>query len=266
MLSACRAQRPPEGQNEDRIQPWVRHQGPQALEGCRQLARAGREQKRLTESTDVRCYPDKKDPDTEKVLHKDTRGKAWLKTWRDRLIREAKLKANVVNCRTTVYDYSLDFIRMKELSGSVTTDGYRCYQKHLLGTELGGTPMCEVTPRLVQDWEGSLLENGLHANTVSHIHVFLKMVFTRARKIGDLPANPFDLVETPKRRKRPANSLTRANGKYFLSSPKSESSSRSIPFGCPSRRCSPRGAGRCSATAGSSASSGTRDSMSRAMR
>ena len=184
-----------------------------------------------------------------------------------------------------------DYIDLKEASGAIlasTADSYRWYAKHLLGTELGKTPISEVTPRQVQEFERDMIRDGYGQVTVSHTHVLLKTVFIRARRAGDVPSNPFDLVDAPKRVRKPVNSLdargvrvvnealsgmtdpfstavllalmtgmcegeicalrwqdvdrvgrkirvahalSRANGTFVLSTPKTQTSMRSIPYG-----------------------------------
>ncbi|MCI1431297.1 MAG: site-specific integrase, partial [Atopobiaceae bacterium] len=169
-----------------------------------------------------------------------------------------------------------------------TADGYRWYAKHLLGTELGKTPVGQVTARQIQEFERDMVQDGYGGNTVSHTHVLLKTAFIRARRLGDIPSNPFDLVDAPKRPTKPINSLdaasvrqlnqtlgsvadpfstavllalmtgmrqgeicalrwqdvdrvsrkirvshalTRASGTFALSTPKTRSSARTIPYG-----------------------------------
>jgi integrase len=176
---------------------------------------------RLTKMSEIRCYPDKIDEKTGKAKE-DNRGKAlaetFLRNWRDRLIAEenAKEEEEVRGSELTVCEYVLGYIEDKERAGNVrdvTTRGYRTSLKHLSGTELGKMPMADVTHREIMDWEQGLVEDGLAPATISHMHVFVKQVFGWARKVGDLPSNPFDLVEAPRRRSKPINALAPAEAK-----------------------------------------------------
>ena len=116
----------------------------------------------------------------------------------------------IVTCETPLYRYVLDYIELKEAGGAIlasTANGYRWYAKHLMGTTLGKTPVNEVSSRQIQEFERDMMRDGYGQNTVSHTHVLLKTVFIRARKAGDIASNPFDLVDAPKRAKKPINSL-----------------------------------------------------------
>lgn len=175
-------------------------------------------QHKLTKSTGVRCYQDKTDPETrEKIV--DNRGKStaetFLRRWRDELVaaEEAREALEAVRRPTTFAEYAEDYIANKELSGSVmtvTAKGYRSYLRKIVGTPLGNSGIREITPRDVMAWEQGLLADGIGASTLSHIHVFAKQVCTYARKMGDLDSNPFDLIDAPKRKAKPVNSLTPA--------------------------------------------------------
>lgn len=251
-------------------------------------------QRRMTRNTPVACYPDRVSRKTGKVT-RDNRGKGaaedFLREWRDEEVRKDEELSGTVSCETPVYRYVLDYIDMKESTGNIlasTADGYRWYAKHLLGTELGKTPVGQVTARQIQEFERDMVQDGYGGNTVSHTHVLLKTAFIRARRLGDIPSNPFDLVDAPKRPTKPINSLdaqsvrqlnqtlgcvadpfstavllalmtgmrqgeicalrwqdvdrvsrkirvshalTRASGTFALSTPKTRSSARTIPYG-----------------------------------
>lgn len=127
---------------------------------------------------------------------------------------EGRGLSGTVSCETPVYRYILDYIDLKESTGNIlasTADGYRWHAKHLLGTELGKTPVGQVTARQIQEFERDMVQDGYGGNTVSHTHMLLKTAFIRARKLGDIPSNPFDLVDTPKRLTKPINSLDAAS-------------------------------------------------------
>lgn len=176
----------------------------------------GGRQRRLVKSTGVRCYEDKVDLKSG-VTIKDNRGKALAETvlrqWRDDLVAAESESAAELPSDIPVGEYVRDYIESKEASGSVravTARGYRSHLHRLLGTELGEARMGDVTPALVAGWERDLFSDGLSASTVSHIHVFLKQVFERARRMGELTSNPFDLVDAPSRGRKPINALSPA--------------------------------------------------------
>lgn len=171
------------------------------------------EQKRLVKNTKVRCYKDRVDSDTGERT-KDNRGKTLaetvLRSWRDELISQEVARQKAPASALCVSDYVLNYIYGKERSGTVrdvTTRGYRTHLKHLIGTSLGAMRMGDVGHEDITRWEQDLVSDGMAPTTLSHAHVFLKQVFDRARKVGDITSSPFDLVETPKRRNRPINAL-----------------------------------------------------------
>ena len=169
-------------------------------------------QQKMTRSTSVRCYPDKVGKYGR--ITKDNRGKVaaeqFLREWRDSEVCKEEESQGIVTCETPLYRYVLDYIELKEAGGAIlasTANGYRWYAKHLMGTTLGKTPVNEVSSRQIQEFERDMMRDGYGQNTVSHTHVLLKTVFIRARKAGDIASNPFDLVDAPKRAKKPINSL-----------------------------------------------------------
>lgn len=175
-------------------------------------------QRKTTKGTGIKCYPDKVDAKTGRKIP-DNRGKAtaetFLRDWRDELIAaEAEKESLCVHgSNSTFAEYAEGYIEQKELSGTVrgvTTKGYRSHLKKIIGTVLGNTPISQLSPKAIIDWEQALLSDGLSPATVSHIHVFSKQVLTHARRMGDLSSNPFDLVNAPKRKAKPINSLTSA--------------------------------------------------------
>lgn len=170
-------------------------------------------QRRRVKNTGVRCYEDRVDTGTGKIT-KDNRGKSLAETvlrdWRRELIEQDMSEEKAPSSELTVAKYVQEFIEAKEGSGSVkdvTTRGYRTHLRHLLGSELGNMRMDEVGHADIAAWEHGLSEDGMASATLSHTHVFLKQVFTRARKLGDITSNPMDLVEAPKRRSKPINAL-----------------------------------------------------------
>lgn len=171
-------------------------------------------QHRKTKSTGVKCYPDKVDEVTGKV-HRENRGKqmaeTFLRSWREELVAAERYAAtHTIDRDTPFQECAEDYVVHKEASGTVrevTANGYRSHLNHIYGTDLGSCPIGSLTPRIVTEWEHSLVESGLSPATVSHIFTFAKQVCTHARRMGDIPSNPFDLVEAPRRVKRPVNAL-----------------------------------------------------------
>jgi integrase len=169
--------------------------------------------KKKTRSTGVKCNPDRRNKAGE-ITRYDNQGKTaakqFLTSWRDEEMRKLEEAAGVVTCETPLYRYVLDYIEMKVASGFIvdsTADSYHSYLRYLLGTELGNTPIRDVTTKQIQRFERDLAENEYSRATISHTHVLLKSVFIRARKMGDVSSNPFDLVDVPKRARKPINSL-----------------------------------------------------------
>lgn len=175
-------------------------------------------QHKLTKSTGVKCYPDRIDKDTGERTP-DNRGKAtaetFLRKWRDELVsaEEARETLEAANDPMTFSEHAESFIMNKELScsvRSVTAKGYRSYLNKITGAPIGNMHICEIAPRDIMAWEQGLLADGISVSTLSHIHVFAKQVFESAHKMGEIKSNPFALVDAPKRRPKPVNSLTKA--------------------------------------------------------
>ena len=171
---------------------------------------------KLSRLTNVPCRPDKIDPETGEVK-KSNNGKstaeAILHAWRDELVAKECEGMSAPGCDRTVVEYVEGYIVDKEKSGNVTdvtTRGYRSHLNRLRGTGFGEMPMGDADARVVMAWEQELVEEGLSDTTVSHLHVFLKQVFTWARKVGDLQSSPFDLVDAPRRHTKPINALDHA--------------------------------------------------------
>lgn len=170
---------------------------------------------RKTRLLDVKSYPDKTDPETGKTVP-DNRGRAiaetLLRKWRDELVaEEAKSREETPGCSQTVSEYIRNYIDAKRGSATVrevTLRGYRTHLRQINSSELGEMRTSDVTPQDVAGWERGLVEGGLSPATVSHAHVFVKQVFEWARRVGDIPTNPFDLVDAPKRGRKPINALS----------------------------------------------------------
>lgn len=175
----------------------------------------GGRQHRLTKTTGVRCYPDKVDERTGEVVP-DNRGKASAETvlrqWRDELVaaEEERSRLEEASCDTTFAEYAELYVMRKELSQAVrpvTIRGYRSHISKIRSAEIGRTRMRDVNPKLIVAWEQEMVADGLSSTTLSHIHVFAKQVFTYARRMGDLVSNPFELVDAPRRKSKPVNSM-----------------------------------------------------------
>lgn len=175
-------------------------------------------QHRLTKSTGIRCYPDKTSDKTGEIIA-DNRGKAsaeiFLRSWRDGLVEAERERARREEASgySSFAEYTELYIQHKEIAKNVrpvTLRGYRSYLGKIVGTQLGDTPIGELNPKAITAWEHDLSSGGIGGTTLSHIHVFAKQVCTYATKMGDIASNPFDLVEVPKRKKKPINSLSEA--------------------------------------------------------
>jgi len=156
---------------------------------------------RISKSTNIECVPN------------SNRGKGaaedFLRRWRDELVLEAS-QENAFSSSTPFIEYVSQFIKVREGNGKVedtTLRTYYTHKKRLMGTALGDMPIKDITYRDIEDFEQDLLEEGLSSSTRSHIHVFLKQVLEKARRSGDLVANPFDLVDAPRRERKPINAL-----------------------------------------------------------
>lgn len=173
-------------------------------------------QRRLTKSTGIRCYPDKVSDDTGAVTP-DNRGKAsaeiFLRSWRDELVEaeRERVRLEEASSDSTFAEYAELYIQHKEIAKNVrpvTLKGYRSYLGKIIGTPLGDTPLRDLSPKAIASWEHDLSSEGIGGTSLSHIHVFAKQVCTYARRMGDISSNPFDLVDAPKRKKKPINSLS----------------------------------------------------------
>lgn len=165
---------------------------------------------RLTKTSSVPCFPDKVMKSGE--VRSDNRGKTTaeqaLSLWRDELVRTA---GECVGSAAPLYEYARDYIGEKSRLQSiadVTAHGYEAILKLIMGTELANTPLRDVTPDMIRDVEATLLQDGLSTNTVNKAHVLLKSVCREAVRRDDLAKNPFELVDAPRRKPKPINSLT----------------------------------------------------------
>ena len=159
---------------------------------------------RISKSTNIECVPN------------SNRGKGaaedFLRRWRDELVLEAS-RENAFSSSTPFIDYVSQFIRVREGNGKVedtTLRTYYTHKKRLMGTALGNMPIKDITYRDIEEFEQDLLDDGLSSSTRSHIHVFLKQVLEKACRSGDLIANPFDLVDAPRRERKPINALDKS--------------------------------------------------------
>lgn len=161
-------------------------------------------QHRISKSTGIEC------------MANGNRGKGaaedFLRRWRDELVLEAS-RENAFSSSTPFIDYVSQFIRVREGNGKVedtTLRTYYTHKKRLMGTALGNMPIKDITYRDIEEFEQDLLDDGLSSSTRSHIHVFLKQVLEKACRSGDLIANPFDLVDAPRRERKPINALDKS--------------------------------------------------------
>ena len=167
--------------------------------------------KRLLKTSTVPCSPDTKHDDGS--VKQNARGKALaeqaLRAWRDELVAKADDR---VWSEAQFYEYAKEYVSKKERTKSVshqTATGYSAILKQLNGTRLGRCRISHITADIISEFMEELLENGLSTTTANKAHVFLKSVCREAVRRGDLPGNPFDLVNPPRRHPKPVNSLTK---------------------------------------------------------
>lgn len=157
-------------------------------------------QKSIAKSTGIKCE--------ENSNRGKASAEAFLRAWRDELVRTEE-EAQTTS-RTSFIEYVRDFIAMKESMKTVeatTIVGYTSSMKQLLGSPIANKPISEITSRDIEEWERMLVEQGLSPATISHTHVFMKQVMSKAKKRGDVVENPFDDVDAPKRVAKPINAL-----------------------------------------------------------
>lgn len=168
-------------------------------------------QRRVSKSTGIRCYPDKKDPETGEVIKRDNRGKSaaesFLKDWRDALVAELNDAEGIVESTALFYDYANHYYDLHHAKAS-TMSGYHAALTHLVGSECGNTPVCDLTADDFRRWEKCLYDDGLKENTIAHYHAFLAQVLKHAVGEGDLSRSPIGNMRAPRRRPKPVNSLT----------------------------------------------------------
>lgn len=121
----------------------------------------------------------------------------------------AKLEALAAS-QPTVGEYMDEFITMLETSQNVervTVHNYRRTSKRIK-TSLGSVKLASLTPRMVQRWEASMLEEGLAPSTVLKHHRLLSEVCKHAVDLDLIVKNPVNAVKPPKQVMASPNSLT----------------------------------------------------------
>lgn len=123
-----------------------------------------------------------------------------------------------VSARETVSSYLEDW-----LAGARTTIRPRTFQSyestirvHLV-PRIGGIPLSRLRPQDVQRMESEMLAGGLSAKTVRNTHGVLHRALERAVKWRQLPANPLDGVDLPRRDPREMRALTAEQAHAVLS-------------------------------------------------
>lgn len=110
----------------------------------------------------------------------------------------------------TVGEYVDEFITMLETSQNierVTVHNYRKTAKRIK-SGLGSVKLASLTPRMVQQWEASMLEEGLAPSTVLKHHRLLSEVCKHAVDLDLIVKNPVGAVKPPKQVMASPNSLT----------------------------------------------------------
>lgn len=167
--------------------------------------------KRLTKQTHIRCGEKRSN---------EQRAKSELGRWRDSLIREDEIaiaKESVVDSGTRFQDYIGHYLERHRCSDS-TRHHYEVYLRKLMGTPLGVKPLCELEPRDFADYEKTLYDAGLSANTVAHYHAFFAQVIKYALANADLARSPIAAVRAPRKGRKPVNALSAADAAVVMSS------------------------------------------------
>ncbi len=121
----------------------------------------------------------------------------------------ARLEALAAS-QPTVGEYMDEFIAMLEASRNVervTVHNYRRTSKRIKES-LGNVKLTDLTPRMIQQWEASMLEEGLAPSTVLKHHRLLSEVCKHAVDLDLLVKNPVSSVKPPKQVMASPNSLT----------------------------------------------------------
>ena len=67
--------------------------------------------------------------------------------------------------------------------------------------ELGAVPLRNLAPSQIQGFYGGRVARGLSPTTVLQIHRILHRAFNSAVRWGELPRNPCDAVDPPKKQR-----------------------------------------------------------------
>lgn len=112
--------------------------------------------------------------------------------------------------RVTVAQYINAYIDAAEKAGSIerhTVRDYRTIAKRICAA-IGSTPMEDVTTEQIQQWENSLIDEGLAPTTVIKHHRVLNRVFKHAVSARVIKWNPCTAVLVTKKNRPQHNSLT----------------------------------------------------------
>lgn len=121
-----------------------------------------------------------------------------------------------------VADYVESLIASLAACGSIepsTRDRYEYAARHIRDA-FAGVALKDLTPRLVRDWEASMLASGLSTASVRKAHRLLKQALTEAVGDEEIGRNPMERVKPPKNvPKNPGkNVLRRAARESLLAS------------------------------------------------
>ena len=97
----------------------------------------------------------------------------------------------------------------------LTMDSYR-YLVGVLQRDLGQVELADLKPWKVQRYYADLIEGGLSASTVIHLHRLLSQAINKAVKWGMLPLNVMEDVAPPRRQKTEFRSLNPAEVERLL--------------------------------------------------
>ena len=152
-----------------------------------------------------------------KVFHtsKKKEAKKLLNDWYEEMEHTASINPNIPavfqkkmsdkSVREAVLDY-LNFQRKTgHLESSSYSNQYQYAIRHVF-PYLGDLAFKDVTWQVIQDWETKLRDD-LSENSVGICHSLLRKTYKAAFMKQQIPSNPFDYVQPPKKKKTPINYL-----------------------------------------------------------
>ena len=166
--------------------------------------------RQVVHSLGIACSMDKDNHDGER------RAKEAFREWRHRLVLlaaqdDAEKERGALERRlsSTVGEYATEYIKglatTKAIERSTVAD-YRATLGHIK-SGIGDVRLRDLTPKIVRDYEASLIETGLSPSTVGKSHRLLHSILEHAVQDGYLEKSPMIGVRPPKRTATRPNSL-----------------------------------------------------------